>query len=214
MRVVLFCLIAGVVAWLQMASNVNTGGSIHHTILLWPLPQAMVAVSFAGASRSRGWAGLAGLTAALLSLTATGALVTNEYHAQMVRNGGTVDWSPALFRLSDDLAARAPKAVFCMDWGMLNPLLLLQEGRIKLYMGTGPVFPKRDLSADDRRAIEWMLVQPDALFVAHAPDAETLLGANERLIQVSTEMGYRRALLATIHDGYGRAIFEVYRMAR
>jgi len=214
MRATLFCLIAGAIAWLEMASNANTGGSIHHTILLWPLPQAIVAICFAGVSRKLGRAGLAAVTAALLFLTAAGVLMTNEYHAQMVRNGGAAAWSAALFPLSDDLKARAPKTVFCMDWGMLNSLLLLQEGRIKLYVGSDPVFPKRDLTADDRRAIEWMLTQPDALFVAHTPEAESFVGANERLIEVAAGMGYRREVMAAIPDGYGRKIFEVYRMAR
>jgi len=213
-RQVLLFLTAGAIAWLEMALNANTGGSIHHTILLWPLPQAIVAVAFAGASQRLGRAGFAVLTAAVLLLTSAGVLVTNEYHAQIVRNGGTVGWSPALFRLSHELAARAPRTIFCVDWGMLNSLLLLQEGRVKLYMGSGAVFPKRELTPEDRRAIEWMLTQPDALFVAHSPEAESFSGANERLAQASAELGYRRNQLATITDGYGRATFEVYQMVR
>jgi hypothetical protein len=214
MRAILFCLIAGAIAWLEMATNANTGGSIHHTILLWPLPQAIVAISFAGASRKLGRAGFAAVAAALLFFSTAGVLTTNEYHAQMVRNGGTAAWSPALFQLSRDLGAGAPKTVFCMDWGMLNSLLLLHQGRIQLVPGSDPVFPKRDPTAADRRAIEWMLAQPDALFVAHTPAAESFPGANESLIQAAAGMGYRRELLATIPDGYGRDIFEVYRMAR
>lgn len=214
MRAILFCLLAGAIAWIEMATNANTGGSIHHTILLWPLPQAIVAISFAGASRRLGRPGLVAVAAAVLLFSTLGALVTNEYYAQMVRNGGTAGWSPALFRLSDDLRARAPKTVFCMDWGMLNSLLLLQAGRIQLYPGSDPVFPQRDLTAADRRAIEWMLAQPDAVFVAHTPDAESFAGANQRLIQAAAEMGYRRSLLTAIPDGYGRNTFEVYRLVR
>lgn len=214
MRAILFGLIAGAIAWVEMAANANTGSSIHHTILLWPLPQAIVAISFAGASRKLGRAGLVAIAAVLLLFSTIGVLVTNEYHAQMVRNGGTAGWSPALFPLSDDLRARAPKAVFCMDWGMLNSLRLLHRGRIPLYPGSDPVFPQRVLTAADRRVIEWMLAQRDAVFVAHTPDAESFAGANERLIQAAAEMGYRRELLTAIQDGYGRRIFEVYRLLR
>jgi hypothetical protein len=214
MRAILFCLIAGAIAWIEMAINANTGGSIHHTILLWPLPQAIIAISFAGVSRKLGRAGLVGVAAALLLFCTLGVLVTNEYHAQIVRNGGTAAWSAALFPLSDDLRARAPKAVFCMDWGMLNSLQLLHQGRIPLYPGSDPVFPQHDLTAADRRLIEGMLAEPDAVFVAHTPDAESFAGANERLIQAAADLGYRRELLAAIPDGYGRRIFEVYRLVR
>jgi hypothetical protein len=214
MRAIFFCLVAGAIAWFEMATNAYTGGSIHHTILLWPLPQAIVAISFAGASRRLGRAGLVAVATVLLLFSTFGVLVTNEYHAQMVRNGGTAAWSPALFPLSDDLRARAPKAVFCMDWGMLNSLRLLHEGRIPLYPGSDPVFPRRVLTPADRRLIEWMLAQPDAVFVAHTPDAESFAGANERLIQAAVDVGYRRELLAAIQDGYGRRVFEVYRMVK
>jgi hypothetical protein len=101
-----------------------------------------------------------------------------------------------------------------MDWGMLNSLQLLHQGRIPLYPGSDPVFPQHDLTSGDQRLIEWMLTQPGAVFVAHTPDAESFAGANERLIQAAADMGYRRELLAAIQDGYGRSIFEVYRLVR
>ena len=214
MRAVLFCLMAGAIAWLEMAANAGTGISIHHTILLWPLPQAIIAVSCAGASRRLGRPGLLAVAAGLLFFSALGVLVTNEYHAQMVRNGGTAQWSPALFPLADDLRSRAPRTVFCTDWGMLNSLRLLDGGSISFYPGSDPVFPKHDLTAADRRSIQWMLEQPDALFVAHTPDAESFPGANESLVQVAGEIGYRRELLTAIQDGYGRSIFEVYRLVK
>src|ERR1017187_8515039 len=47
LRAMAFALIALVVAWIQMAIAANAGGSVHHAILLWPLPQLVVAVSFA-----------------------------------------------------------------------------------------------------------------------------------------------------------------------
>src|SRR5439155_21214382 len=54
LRAVLFSLIAMAVAWIQMAITANTGWSLHHTLLLWPLPQLIIAVSLAGASRRLG----------------------------------------------------------------------------------------------------------------------------------------------------------------
>ncbi len=50
-RAVAFLLIAMALAWIQMAFSPHAGGSVHHTILLWPWPQAVIAISFAGVSR-------------------------------------------------------------------------------------------------------------------------------------------------------------------
>ena len=54
LRAILFALIAMAVQWAQMAITVGAGGSVHHAILIWPLPQMLIAVSFAAASRRLG----------------------------------------------------------------------------------------------------------------------------------------------------------------
>jgi hypothetical protein len=50
LRAILFALIAMAVQWAQMAITVSAGGRVHHTILLWPLPQMAIAVSWTAAS--------------------------------------------------------------------------------------------------------------------------------------------------------------------
>src|ERR1035438_10846524 len=45
LRAILFALLAMAIAWAQMAITANAGGSVHHAILLWPLPQMVIAVS-------------------------------------------------------------------------------------------------------------------------------------------------------------------------
>ncbi len=213
-RAILFCLITFFVAWLEMAFNANTGASVHHTILLWPLPQAIAGISFAGASRKLAKWGAPMLAGALIVPIAAGVLVTNEYHVQMIRNGGTAGWTPALFPLFDSLRSQPAKPLFCMDWGMLNGLMLLSDGHLKLYVGSDPVFNKREISAEDLRVIRWMLEQPDAEFIAHTDGNEFFRGANQQLIQAAGGMGYRQDSVTEISDGFGRNIFEVYRFLR
>jgi 4-amino-4-deoxy-L-arabinose transferase-like glycosyltransferase len=213
-RAILFCLIAFGAAWIQMALNANTGGSIHHTILLWPLPQAVAAISLAALScRLRRWGSLV-LAAAIAVPICAGVLVTNEYKAQMVRNGGTAGWTPALFPLTDYMKAQPAEFIFCMDWGMHNTLLLESRGGLKLYIGTDPVMDDREPTADDLRNIRWMIEQPDAEFISHTPENEFFKEANERLVEAAAGLGYRKAPLATVSDGFGRKIFEVYRFDR
>ncbi len=209
-RAILFCLITGVIAWIEMAVNANTGASVHHTILLWPLPQAVIAISFAAASRRLGRAGLPALGAGLALFAAIGILVTNEYRAHMVRNGATIAWTEALFPLHESLHGRT-QSIFCMDWGMLNSLLLLSNGQLKLFVGTDAIYPIRNAGADDLRSVKWMLDQPDAEFVAHTASAEFFRGASERLTEIASGLGYRRVAIATVSDGFGRNVFQVYR---
>jgi hypothetical protein len=211
---ILFCLIAFAAAWIEMAINANTGGSIHHTILLWPLPQAIAAISFAGASqRLRRWRAPA-IAATLAVPLVLGVLVTNEYKAQIVRNGGTAGWTPALFPLADYMEAHPAGYLFCMDWGMHNTLLLSSAGALNLYIGTDPVRTERTPTADDLRDIRWMLERPDAEFISHTPENEFFKDANERLVAAAAGLGFRKEPMATVSDGFGRKIFEVYRLAR
>lgn len=213
-RAILFCLISFGLAWLEMALNANTGGSIHHTILLWPLPQAIAGISLGAASRRLGRWGPPILAAALAIPILAGLLVTNEYRAEIVRNGGTAGWTPALFPLADYVKLNPPDAVFCMDWGMLNSLMLSSGGKLKLYVGTDAVRNRAELSAEDRRDIRWMVEQSDAEFIAHTPENEFFKGANERLVQAAADLGYRRDVMTVIKDNFGRDMFEVYRFAR
>jgi len=74
--------------------------SIHHTILLWPLP-AMVMASPSRQPRA-GWAvpGFRQFAVILAVLVASDVLVTNEYFWKSVRNGRQPHLDRRLFPLS------------------------------------------------------------------------------------------------------------------
>src|SRR5260370_15392059 len=122
-----------------MAVTANAGGSVHHAILLWPFPQIVIGVSLAAASRRLGSAGIPAVAAVLIVLMVSGALVTNEYFALMIRNGGGQNWSDAIFRLADYMQGVASDDVFCVDWGIFDNLRLLNRGKLKLRVGTNPI---------------------------------------------------------------------------
>ena len=73
LRAILFALIAIAVQWARMAITVGAGGSVHHAILIWPLPQMLIAVSFAAASRRLGRAAQPVAAGALAAFTLAGA---------------------------------------------------------------------------------------------------------------------------------------------
>jgi hypothetical protein len=202
-RTVGFFLIAMAIAWIQMVLNPHTGGSVHHTILLWPWPQAVIAVSFAGVSRRMGPFGVPAV-AALVALTgASCLLVTNEYYAKMVRNGGVPVWSTAVFPLAEQLRHTGAAYVFCTDWGIFDSIALLDRNRPPVRNAIGAQNNPTDL--------KWALSDPTTVFVGHAKEAEQFAGVNEKVVEAAEKLGYRQEVIRTIADGYGRDIFTVYR---
>lgn len=201
-RTVAFCVIAMAVAWIQMALTANTGGSVHHTILLWPLPVWIVAVSFAGAADRLGRAAAPVLAVAALLLVGSNLLVLNEYHLMMARDGGSVSWSDAIFPLTERLVQTHPPAVFCADWGIQDSLRLLGRGALTTYDLTGP---------PDNPAV---FADPAFLFIGRPKELEVFQGNGMRLAAAATAAGYRRDVLAVISDSFGRPTFELYRFAK
>jgi hypothetical protein len=200
LRAILFALVAMAVAWIQMATTANAGGSVHHTILLWPLPAMAVAVSLAAASRRLGRAGLPAAVCLTAILAGSEMLVTNEYYAMMVRDGGTVRWTDAVYTLSEYLKSVPAKTVYCVDWGIEDSLRLLNRGALPLRWG----------GDEDGAELRELLAQPGSLFLGHAPGREVFPGKTEILTQRAAALGYQRQVLAVIADSYGRTTFEVF----
>jgi hypothetical protein len=210
LRTILFALIAMAVAWAQMAVTANAGASVHHAILLWPFPEMVIAVSFAAASRRLGRAGIPAVAAVLAVMMVSGALVTNEYFTLILRNGGTQNWTDAIFKLSDYMKDVPSTGVYCADWGIMDSLRLLNRGKLPLNVGTDPI-RKSELSPEDRDYLKRMISAPDHVFIAHTKDYEFFEGVNARLLKYAADAGYERETMAVIPDGWGRPVYEVYR---
>ncbi len=190
-RPILFALVSMAVAWVQMLFGHNIGGGVHHTILLWPFPTLIVAVAFAEASRKAGRIGKPLLAATVLILAGASALVTNEYHAELVRNGAAVTWSNAIYPLSDLLTRVKPRAVYIDDWGMFDNLRLLNRGRLPLQVGIDSS-ALTQLEPQEKSAILVRMAEPDSVFVTHLDGAEQFVGINSKLLGVASEGGTGR----------------------
>lgn len=199
-RAIGFFVIAMAVAWLQMAGI--PGASVHHVILLWPWPQAVIAVSFAAASlRWKRWGAAAAAVATGL-VAVSWLLVTNECHARIVRNGGANQWTAAIFPLARAVRNSGADYVFCTDWGILNPLTLLTKNRPALRDGIGIV--------ENEAALNTAVTDPHAIFVGHAAGAEFRRGIDEKIAQAACARGLTRKVLSLVGDEYGRQVFVVY----
>ena len=211
LRTIVASTVALALAWFQMAITAGAGGSVHHTVLLWPLPMTIIAVSFAAASRRIGRAGLPVLALAMSVLLASHLLVTNEYYAQFRRNGaGSVSWTDAIFPLNDVVKQMPADYVFCIDWGVIDSLRLLSHGKLNLREGSDPV-NKAELTAEDRAELAHRAGDSHSLFIGRAPGREVFQGVTGKMTSAAADAGLTRQIITTVSDRYGRAMFEVFR---
>jgi hypothetical protein len=198
-------------AWFQMAFTAGAGAAVHHTILLWPLPQAIVAVALAAASQRLGRVGKPAVAMVAAVLMVSNALVVNEYYRVLRRSGSLLAWTPAILPLSDYLKNQPAETVFCGDWGILEPLRYLNFGRLLLRDGADPI-GKTALSPEDEKMQIAMLDTP-GLYILHTKETE-MRPIRDNLLRFAAEHGYNREIVKSISDGFGREIFEVYRFSK
>ncbi len=214
-KILLFCLIAFAVGWLQMAITKNAGLGAHHVTLLWPLPQWFLAVAFveAAAWRPLQWrnAGFILLASAMLFLAVENLLLTNEYFYQLSIYGATKSWNDAIFRLSDKLGHIEASHLVVDDWGILHPLIALHRNRLPLVYADQS-FLAPGITKANR---EWSLqVMAEDVWIGHTPQFQQWTGANERMIGIAREAGLEKRIIETVPDRNGRPVFEIFRFVR
>ena len=205
-----FALIFLIAAWIPMALTKGAGGSAHHTILLWPFPVLVVSLALAEATRrlprERGGVILSGILAVLV---AENLLVYNQHLERFIRDGGNGSWTDAIFPLSKRLMQLGPKQIYTLDWGMLDSLRLLDQGRLLLHAAAYPLNAP-ELPEEGRRMLRSDIGDPDHLFLSHTPPFEEFKGVGSHLAKWTCEEGYRRIPIATVDDDNGRPIFEIF----
>jgi 4-amino-4-deoxy-L-arabinose transferase-like glycosyltransferase len=195
---VLFGLLACVGTWLPMIVTAGTGGASHHVILLWPFHFLAIAAGLAAIP----WAWVSAAACALLC--ASNLLVTNEYYWQLVRNGPDIRWTDALYPLESDLERLRAPAVYVVDWGILESLILLSDGAM----------PVRGVSFGNPEELRKMIADPRSVFVAHTPGFAYFPGDRSALEDFATSAGYEEVSAEIVYDRYGRATFDVFRFRK
>jgi 4-amino-4-deoxy-L-arabinose transferase-like glycosyltransferase len=211
-RIVAAALVFLGVAWIQMALTEGAGGALHHVVLLWPAPHLVIAVVLAAASRRIRW-GAAPAAAAVAALAASGLLVTNQYHAQMVQNGGGLNWTEAIYPLTGAVKKMPARHFIVIDWGILDTLRLLGRGSLPLVMGCDPVSKPALDDADRQRVLSWVS-EPSNIFIGHTEGNEFFAGSRKNLHEAAAGFGFRAEMLHVTPDLHGRPLFEVFRFVR
>jgi hypothetical protein len=209
LRAVLFGTIAMTVAWVQMLFTSGAGGAVHHTILLWPLPQMIVAISLDAAASRLGRVGTPVLAVATLLMVGSGVAVINQYFIMAVRNGGAMNWTDAIFPLSTYTRTVPGKYFFCLDWGILDSLRLLNQGTLPLRVGTDQLL-KTEWTPKDRELMDSMISRPEHIFLGHKEGLEFYPGVNARLLHLAQAEDYQKEVIGEISDSHGRPTFEIF----
>jgi hypothetical protein len=202
-RAALFAVVCGGVTFLAMAVTRNAGTGIHHSVLLWPMPQLLVGASF-GALPWR-W-----LRVGIVALLAgANLLVVNQYIVQFERNGTVGSFTDAMSPLAESLAG-STNTIHIVDWGIFEPVNFLQQGKLHLHQSY-PFLIQATLDAGQRREIDAMLTDSHGLFVGHVPSREVFHGVTERLETIAREEEYEKEPIRIVADRNGRAVFQIFR---
>jgi len=214
-KMLLFCLIAMSLGWLQMALTRNGGGSAHHIVLLWPLPHWFMAVAFVEASEwitlRRRRVGQWLLAAVVLILAAENLLVTNQYFYQFARYGAAGTWTDAVYRLSDETNRYQGAEFVIDDWGILNPLVVLHSGRLPLiFLDDSYLTPGE---SEKQHSWDQGLAERD-IWIGHTPAYRVFGEVSEKIEKSAESLGLRKQVLQLIPDRNGRPVYEIFRFVR
>jgi 4-amino-4-deoxy-L-arabinose transferase-like glycosyltransferase len=207
-RIVVFALLFLLITWSMMAVTKNAGNGVHHTILLWPMPQIVIASVVALAARRRYAIGVIASAAFVIAIALGNVLALNTYYADEIKNGGTVAWTDAIDALSLDLSARHPDAVYVLDWGFLDNLRLLHKGKLDLE-----TFRKPE-TVDERKHVAGDLRNPNILYLTHTEGNVFFENDVKQFLAFAAQAGYRKEELRTFSDRNGRPIIEMFGLVR
>jgi hypothetical protein len=209
-RAMLFSVVAFFAGWVFMLPFYMGGGGSHHVILLWPLPQMLVALALTTLAR---WIPRAGAAIALLlaaALAIQGALVTNECYARIVSVGASDFFSDAINPLRALLVRTGPYELYPLDWGIRGPLRCLGRGNLPLSFIDDPL-ENASLTEQQRSGLRSVLELPGRYFLVYADRSAHSNDYLERLRGVAKEFGFREEVYAQVPDRHGRPIYQILR---
>lgn len=213
-KVMAFAFAAAAVAWLLMAATKDAGGSVHHIVLLWPVPHFLLAFGLASAIANRQdvWRWLASAVVALVCFS--NVLVDNQYLYNAYRVGPGSSWTDAIFPLKDTLVKIKPEHVNLMDWGAEFNLIAMTKGSLDVRWGAEPG-DRETPTEQDLKLLNYFLESADtSVWVRHVEPIEVNLGSEKRFAELARIRGFERRSLNIVEDRYGRKVFEIYRFVK
>ena len=192
-----------------MLATRNAGGAVHHWVLLWPLPHAIIALAF-GAVWQRYSRTIKGLVAIGVAIVVTSnVLVINEFYTLALRNGGTPRWSDAIYDVSGYLRSHPAKSIVLLDWGLLGPLRVLNQGALPLELHSGILQDTAVPMPQWEEFANGLIRDPGTVFLTNLEPA--IPGADARLSDFAARLGLTRTSVNIFKDGHGVPMIELFR---
>jgi hypothetical protein len=200
-RGILFAALFMAVVWAQMAWAKNGGTSIHHTVLLWPMPVLIVAA--AGSRLPLRAAAAGGLAIVLWNLA-----VTASWYADLNRYGAQPAWSDAIYPAADAVKAMPDAQICAIDWGFYDNLRALLEGKREICVADDPS------TEEGKKYALLQMSRPNIVYLNHTPGNEIEKGRSRRIQTFAREQGFRFTNVRRFADSNGRAVIVMYSLAR
>lgn len=205
----LLFLLGGALTYALMLLTRSAGGSAHHTVLLWPIPQILAGLMAGEILRrwpQRPWRLTAGL---VVVCVLSNLAVLNTYLAHFIACGPSVVWTDAIRPLVAEIGLRPGRILFSADWGISQQIEFYGQGRIGFHRTSDAIV--NDLPSPlNVRHLERYMADPATLFVTHTEGHESFLGTRKKLLDFAAERGYHDELYKVISDRHGIAIFEIH----
>ena len=209
-RIMLFSLIAFFTGWLVMLPFAMGGAGSHHVILLWPLPQMLVASAVCALGTLAGRLRTAVALGLAAPVVLTCALVTNQVYTHLTIFGPTDHWSDAIYPLFDWLRLKRPTSVYSLDWGIEGPLRLLSQGSFPLK--DAPAMLSSQIPPERRReTIRDLLVRPRRMFIYYTDRSQHSGEHLNRLRALAAEAGLLEEPLTKVNDRNNHPVYSVVR---
>ena len=213
-RVMGFAFVTALVATLLMTATTGAGGSVHHVVLLWPVPQFLVALGLATVVAKRA-AWLSWVACGVVAVVCvTNVLVVNQYLYNVQRVGPGASWTDAIFPLEQSLEKLHPEHVNLMDWGYESNVMALSGGKLEVHWGAEAGERETPNESDERLLQIFLERAPASVWVRRLEPIEVVPGTEKRFTARALERGYEKVPLELVEDRNGRKVFEIYRFVK
>jgi 4-amino-4-deoxy-L-arabinose transferase-like glycosyltransferase len=199
------------IAWLEMASTFSTGGAVHHTVLLWPIPHLFVAL-VAAATLERFSRAVIPLSLVVGIAFSANLLNVNQFLSQFIRFGSLPPWSDAATTLATIAPSIKNGRIAVYEWGLANQIVVMSQGRVKVVNTQGDL--SAALSNPDAYSRIRPLIESHVVWAAWTDSRIPIPTASKQANAVMTRAGLHRRDLEIIRDRNGRKMIELFRYDR
>jgi hypothetical protein len=209
-RWILFFILSALIAWFQSILTVNAGGSIHHTVLVWPLMYFAIAVSLAAIADSSFFPiatrfAKPAIILILAIFTLRGMETIGISYANFVGYSRDSRWTDADEALSIYLLNKGVTNVIVTDWGIDSVLSTRSNERLSVL---NEFFELASGRFDKSRFLACKA--PQCAIVGHVKDECILVATCAAIDTLYRTNGVTKVDPQVIRDSSGAPVFSVF----